>query len=49
MRLISHGPSEIKRILRSYDHTLGIIRDAIDKGDIAERLAGATVGPMVRA
>jgi hypothetical protein len=45
----AHGPSEIKRILRSYDHTLGIIREAIDKGDIAERLAGATVAPMVRA
>ena len=45
----AHGPSEIKRILRSYDHTLGIIRDAIDKGDIAERLAGASVAPMVRA
>ena len=45
----AHGPSEIKRILKSYDHALGIIRDAIDKNDIAERLAGATVGPMVRA
>ncbi len=45
----SHGISEVKRIWNSYDHTLGIIRDAINKGDIAERLAGATVGPMVRA
>ncbi len=45
----AHGPSEVARIFRSYDHTLGIIRDAIDKNDIAERLAGATVGPMVRA
>jgi len=45
----AHGPSEITRILRSYDHALGIIREAIDKGDIAERLAGATVGSMVRA
>lgn len=45
----SHGPSEIKRVLKSYDHALGVLRDALDKGDIAERLAGATVGPMVRA
>jgi glutamate-1-semialdehyde 2,1-aminomutase len=45
----AHGPSEIKRILRSYDHALGVLREAIDKGDIAERLAGASVAPMVRA
>jgi hypothetical protein len=45
----AHGPSEIKRILRSYEHTFGIIREAIDKDDIAERLAGASVAPMVRA
>jgi glutamate-1-semialdehyde 2,1-aminomutase/spore coat polysaccharide biosynthesis protein SpsF len=45
----AHGPSEIKRILRSYDHTLGVIRDAIDNDDIDARLAGATVAPMVRA
>jgi len=45
----AHGPSEIKRILRSYNHTLAIITDAVMKGDIAERLAGATVAPMVRA
>jgi glutamate-1-semialdehyde 2,1-aminomutase len=44
----AHGPSEIKRVLRSYDHTLGILREAIDRGDIDERLAGASVGPMVR-
>jgi glutamate-1-semialdehyde aminotransferase len=45
----SHGPNEIKRIRRSYDHALGVLREAIDKDDIKERLAGASVGPMVRA
>jgi glutamate-1-semialdehyde 2,1-aminomutase/spore coat polysaccharide biosynthesis protein SpsF len=45
----AHGPSEIKRILRSYDHALGVVREAIDKGDIEQRLAGATVAPMVRS
>ena len=44
----AHGPSEIKRVLKSYDHALGILREAMDKGDLAERLNGATVGPMVR-
>jgi glutamate-1-semialdehyde 2,1-aminomutase/spore coat polysaccharide biosynthesis protein SpsF len=44
----AHGPSEIKRILKSYDHALGVIRDAIDKGDVEQRLAGASVAPTVR-
>jgi glutamate-1-semialdehyde 2,1-aminomutase/spore coat polysaccharide biosynthesis protein SpsF len=43
------GPNEIKRILKSYDHALDVIREAIDAGDIDERLAGANVVPMVRA
>ena len=45
----AHGPSEIERILKSYRHTLTILRTALDKGDIDERLAGASVAPMVRA
>ena len=43
------GRPEITRVLKSYDHTFAILRDALDKGDIAERLGGATVAPMVRA
>jgi glutamate-1-semialdehyde 2,1-aminomutase/spore coat polysaccharide biosynthesis protein SpsF len=45
----AHRGTEMTRILKSYDHTLSILRDAIDKGDIEQRLAGASVGPMVRA
>jgi glutamate-1-semialdehyde aminotransferase/spore coat polysaccharide biosynthesis protein SpsF (cytidylyltransferase family) len=45
----AHGPSEIKRILKSYDHALGVVRQAVEKGDIAERLNGASVAPLVRA
>jgi hypothetical protein len=45
----AHGPSEVRRILKSYDHTFGEICEALHKGDIATRLAGATVAPMVRA
>jgi glutamate-1-semialdehyde 2,1-aminomutase/spore coat polysaccharide biosynthesis protein SpsF len=44
----AHGPNEIKRVRMSYDHALGVIHDALAKGDIEERLAGATVAPMVR-
>ena len=43
------GQPEIRRVLKSYEHTLPIIRDAIDEGNIAERLGGATVAPTVRA
>jgi len=44
----AHGPNEIKRILASYDHALGIIRIAIDKNDVEQRLGGAKVAPMIR-
>lgn len=44
----AHGPNEIKRILKSYDHALGMLREAIEKGDVKERLAGAGIGPAVR-
>jgi glutamate-1-semialdehyde 2,1-aminomutase len=43
-----HGPNEIKRILASYDHTLGVIEEAIIKDKLDEWLAGASVAPMVR-
>jgi glutamate-1-semialdehyde 2,1-aminomutase len=45
----AHGPSEIKRVLKSYDHALGVISEAILHDDIDERLGGASVAPMVRA
>lgn len=43
------GEPEIRRVLKSYDHTFGILRQALDKNDFEQRLAGATVAPMVRA
>ncbi len=45
----AHGPNEIMRILKSYDHALSVISHAILKGDVEQRLAGASVAPMVRA
>lgn len=45
----AHGPNEIKRIVKSYEHTLGVIKDAIEKGDIKQRLGGAGVTRGVRA
>lgn len=45
----AHGPNEIRRILKSYDHTLGVIRKAIDGEGPEASLGGASVGPMVRS
>lgn len=45
----AHGPGEVKRIRKSYDHALGKIAAAVSEGDIAERLAGAAVAPLVRS
>lgn len=42
------GENEVWRILKSYEHTLPIIKEALEKGNIDQRLAGASVAPMVR-
>jgi len=39
----AHGPNEIKRVLSSYDHALSVIRDAIDKGNIKDRIHGHSI------
>lgn len=40
-------PNDIKRVLKAYDHTLGIIKEAITKGDLDKRVLEA-VAPTVR-
>lgn len=45
----AHDANCIKRILKSYDHTLPIIADAVRKGDVAARIGDSVVAPMVRA
>jgi glutamate-1-semialdehyde 2,1-aminomutase len=44
----AHGLNDLKRVLKSYSHTLPIIEQAVRNGDIEQRLAGATVAPTVR-
>lgn len=44
----AHGPNEIKRILKSYDHALSVVRDAMEKGEVGLRLAGAAITQGVR-
>jgi glutamate-1-semialdehyde aminotransferase/spore coat polysaccharide biosynthesis protein SpsF (cytidylyltransferase family) len=45
----AHGPNEIKRILKSYDHALGVVSNAILHGTVEEKLAGAIITQGVRA
>ena len=44
----AHGLNEVKRIGKSYEHACRVLREAIDKGDIKERLAGAAISQGVR-
>lgn len=39
----AHGKPEIDRVLRSYDHALGIIKDALESGDIMSRINGIAI------
>jgi glutamate-1-semialdehyde aminotransferase/spore coat polysaccharide biosynthesis protein SpsF (cytidylyltransferase family) len=39
----AHGKSEIARVLKAYKHTLGVIRNAIDRDDIEERIGGEAI------
>lgn len=39
----AHGPNEINRIGAAYAHTLGVIDDALRKGDIKERIANHAI------
>ncbi len=44
----AHDGNAIKRVLKSYEHALGIIAEARKHGGIKDMLMGASVGPMVR-
>ena len=39
----AHGPNEIKRVLKSYEHTLGYLAEVIESGDIKEQLRGPPI------
>lgn len=38
-----HGPNEIKRVLSSYDHALSVIKDAMEKNNIKDRIHGHSI------
>lgn len=45
----AHGPNEVRRIVKSYNHALGVVRKALDNRDVKERLAGGGIASGVRA
>jgi glutamate-1-semialdehyde aminotransferase/spore coat polysaccharide biosynthesis protein SpsF (cytidylyltransferase family) len=40
----AHGPSEIARVKKAYEHTIGVLAEAVDKNDIEKRIEGHGVG-----
>jgi len=43
----AHGKNEVTRILKSYDHALGFVAEAVKKGKVTEWLAGGSIEPGV--
>jgi glutamate-1-semialdehyde aminotransferase/spore coat polysaccharide biosynthesis protein SpsF (cytidylyltransferase family) len=39
----AHGGTEMKRVLISHDHAFGTIREALDHGDIEQRISGQAI------
>jgi glutamate-1-semialdehyde 2,1-aminomutase/spore coat polysaccharide biosynthesis protein SpsF len=42
----AHSPTDIGRVLAAYDHALGALRDAIEEGDIEQRLGNQLIRPI---
>jgi glutamate-1-semialdehyde aminotransferase/spore coat polysaccharide biosynthesis protein SpsF (cytidylyltransferase family) len=42
----AHSPADIARVLAAYDHALGTLRDALDSGDIEQRLGNQVIRPV---
>ncbi len=42
----AHTPGDIARVLAAYDHALGVLRDALDHGDIDHRLGNQVIRPI---
>jgi glutamate-1-semialdehyde aminotransferase/spore coat polysaccharide biosynthesis protein SpsF (cytidylyltransferase family) len=42
----AHTDTDIERVLAGYDHALAALRDALDRGDIAQRLGNQVIKPI---
>jgi glutamate-1-semialdehyde 2,1-aminomutase len=44
----SHGDAELEHVLGAYERALGVLRDAVQRGDLAQRILGVPVQPVFR-
>ena len=44
----SHGDAELEHMLGAYERALGVLRDAVQRGDLAQRILGVPVQPVFR-
>ena len=42
----AHTPADIARVLAAYDYALGVLREALDRGDIDRRLGNQVIRPV---
>ena len=43
-----HGDAELEHVLGAYERALGVLRDAVERGDLASRILGVPVQPVFR-
>jgi hypothetical protein len=43
-----HGDAEVQHVLGAYARALDVLRDAVQRGDIAARILGVPVQPVFR-
>jgi glutamate-1-semialdehyde 2,1-aminomutase len=42
----AHSPSDMGRVLAAYDHALGVLREALGRGDVQRRLGNQVIRPV---
>jgi len=42
----AHGDADIERVLAAYDHALAALREALDRGEISQRLGNQVIKPI---
>jgi glutamate-1-semialdehyde 2,1-aminomutase/spore coat polysaccharide biosynthesis protein SpsF len=42
----AHSPADIAHVLKAYDHALGQVREALDRGDVEQRLGNQVIKPI---
>jgi glutamate-1-semialdehyde 2,1-aminomutase/spore coat polysaccharide biosynthesis protein SpsF len=42
----AHSPADMAHVLKGYDHALGVLRQALDRGDVERRLGNIVIRPV---